>query len=251
MIGALCGGVLDLLLPRHCVVSGRALGPHESGCVAPEVLRGAHLTGQDYCSRCGARQGLGVGVAERCARCDDFSEGFSCAAIAAVGDYEGALRELCIALKFAGRRDVASVLAPFMVQQCFDRGFADKVEAVVPVPLHAFRQWQRGYNQAELLATPLARALGKPLLKSVLKRSRATQAQSVLSAAQRSSNVKDAFSVRAHAQSRVSGRTLLLADDVMTTGATIKEAALTLKRAGAKAVYAVVVARSVVGADLA
>lgn len=249
MIGALIGGALDLLLPRHCVVSGRALLPEEAGCVAPEVLRHAVLTGQDYCSRCGARQGAGVGVIERCSRCEQFSEGFSCSEICAVGDYEGVLRELCIALKFNAERQVADVLAPYLVQLCFDRGFAAKIDAVVPMPLHALRRWQRGYNQAELLAAPLACSLGKPLWDDVLKRRRATGKQSDLSAAQRKANVEGAFELRSRAPALIEGKTLLLVDDVMTTGATLREAALTLKRGGAKAVLGAVVARSIVGAD--
>ncbi len=246
---SLVGGLLDLLLPRHCVVSGRPLGPDETSCVAPEILRQAVLTGQDYCSRCGARQGEGVGVVERCSRCEEFKEGFSCSEISAVGDYEGVLRELCIALKFHGERQVAHVLAPYMIQQVFDRGFARRVDAVVAMPLHALRQWKRGYNQAELIASPLAKAIEKPLWLHTLKRHRGTQKQSELSAAQRKANVDGAFEIRARRASSIEGKTLLLVDDVMTTGATIKEAALTLKRGGAKAVFAAVVARSTVGAD--
>lgn len=246
---ALVGGMLDLLLPRHCVVSGRPLAPDETACVAPEILRQAVLTGQDYCSRCGARQGDGVGVVERCSRCEEFKDGFSCTEICAVGDYEGVLRELCIALKFHGERDVARVLAPYLVQQCFDRGFAAKVDGVVPMPLHALRQWQRQFNQAELLAAPLAAQISKPLWNFVLKRRRGTRKQSELSAAQRKANVEGAFELRARGASLIEGKTLLLVDDVMTTGATLKEAALTLKRGGAKAVFAAVVARSMVGAD--
>ncbi len=249
MIGALVGGLLDVLLPRHCVVSGRPLAPDETACVAPEILRAAVLTAGDYCSRCGARQGDGVGVVERCGRCEEFKEGFSCSEICAVGDYEGVLRELCIALKFHGERSVAEVLSAYLVQQVFDRGFAARVDAVIPLPLHALRQWTRGYNQADLLAAPLARAIGKPLWREALKRKRGTQKQSELSAAQRKSNVEGAFEVRPRALKALEGKTLLLVDDVMTTGATLREAALTLKRAGAKAVYGAVVARSTVGAD--
>jgi ComF family protein len=249
MIGALWGGMLDVLLPRHCVVSGRPLAPDETACVAPEILRQAVLTAGDYCSRCGARQGEGVGVVERCGRCEEFKEGFSCNEICAVGDYEGVLRELCIALKFHGERRVADVLAPYIVQQTFDRGFATRIDAIVPMPLHALRQWQRGYNQAELLAAPLAKAIAKPLWLDALKRRRGTKKQSELSAAQRKANVEGAFEVRPRAVKTLEGKTILLVDDVMTTGATLREAALSLKRAGAKAVLGAVVARSTVGAD--
>jgi ComF family protein len=248
MIGLL-SGLLDLVLPRHCLVSGRPLQCEEPGCVAPEVLRQAKLTGADYCSRCGARAGEGVGVIRGCGRCEDFREGFSCAEICSAGDYEGVLRELCIALKFRGERQAAPLLAQFVIQQVFDRGFAPRVDAVVVVPLHALRQWRRGFNQTELMAVSVARALEKPLWASALKRTRGTRPQSELSAAQRKSNVEGAMAVRRKFARRVEGKSLLLLDDVMTTGATLREAALVLKRAGAKAVYGAVVARSTVGAD--
>ena len=83
----------------------------------------------------------------------------------------------------------------------------------------------------------------------MLKRRRATGKQSELSAAQRKANVEGAFELRSRAPALIEGKTLLLVDDVMTTGATLREAALTLKRGGAKAVMGAVVARSIVGAD--
>lgn len=249
MIGTLAQGMLDLLLPPHCVISGRPLTHEESGCVAPEVLRQAKLTSGDYCSRCGARQGEGVGVIHTCGRCEEFKEGFGTREICAVGDYEGVLRGLCLALKFAGERAAAAPLSQYLIQQVFDRGLSEKVDAVVPVPLHPLRRFQRGYNQAELLARPLARALGKPLWNDVLRRRRRTQAQSELSAAQRRSNVEDAFEVRPRAVARLEDRSLLLVDDVMTTGATLAACAKALKRAGAKSVLGAVIARSTVGMD--
>ncbi|KAA0213499.1 ComF family protein [bacterium] len=249
MIGALAMGLLDLLLPRHCVVSGRPLAHDEPGCVAPEVLRQAKLTAGDYCSRCGARQGEGIGAIHGCGRCEEFKEGFGTREVCAVGDYEGVLQSLCLALKFGGERAAAAPLSHYLIQLVFDRGLADKVDAVVPVPLHPLRQYQRGYNQAELLARPLARALSKPLWNDVLRRRRRTKAQSELSAAQRRSNVEDAFEVRPRRAARVEGRSLLVVDDVMTTGATLAACAKALKRAGAKAVLGAVIARSTVGAD--
>lgn len=249
MIGALWGGLVDLLLPRHCVVSGRPLLTDESGCVAPELLRQARLTGADYCSRCGAIQGPGVGVTHGCGRCVEFREGFGTSEICSVGDYDGVLRELCIALKFNGERAAAAPLSQYLIQQVFDRGFGAKVDAVVPVPLHALRQWKRGYNQSALLAAPVAVALGKPCLEYALKRKRQTLSQSELSAAQRKANVEGAFELRTGMADKIEGKTLLLVDDVMTTGATLAQAARELKKGGAKAVFAGVIARSMVGSD--
>lgn len=241
-------GLLDLTLPRHCAVSGRPLIAGEDGAVAPEVLREIELAGGDYCSRCGAPQGRGVGVIRDCLSCRDYREGFGTRGVIAAGRYEGTLKEVCLALKFGGERRLAEPLAAWLAQLAFDRGVADKIELVVPMPLHPYRRLSRGYNQAELIAKPLAQALAKPLF-DVLRRVEKTQRQATLSAAQRKGNVEGAFEVRAGRMSDIEGKLVLLVDDVMTTGATLGAAARTLKKAGAKGVYGAVAARAALGAD--
>jgi ComF family protein len=242
---ALTTGLLDLILPRHCAVSGRPLMGDETGAVAPEVLREVKVAGADYCTRCGATQGSGVGVIRECLSCRDYHDGFGTREVVAVGDYEGVLKEMCLALKFGGERRVAEPLAAWLAQLCFDRGIAGKVDIVVPMPLHIIRFFRRGYNQAGLIATRLAAALDRPLAAEILRRVSATSRQATLSAAQRKGNVEDAFEASA-----IDAKVVLLVDDVMTTGATIHSAARALKKAGAKAVYAAVAARASLGADI-
>ena len=114
-------------------------------------------------------------------------------------------------------------------------------EAIVPVPLHWRRQTARGYNQAERLARPLARRLGRPLV-TPLRRTRATPPQTRLERARRRANLRRAF--RCRRPSAVRGRAILLVDDVTTTGATLAEAAAALRRAGASSVTALAAART-------
>jgi ComF family protein len=111
-------------------------------------------------------------------------------------------------------------------------------DLVTAVPLHWRRQWQRGFNQSELLAKAMARARGIPAMK-VLRRGSATRAQAGLSNAQRRENVTGAF----RARRRVNGMRILLIDDVMTTGATAGACARALKKAGAKSVSLAALAR--------
>ena len=111
-------------------------------------------------------------------------------------------------------------------------------DAVVPLPLHRGRRWQRGFNQAELVAAALARQWHLPLLAGALTKTRATAQQVGLSRRERLRNVAGVFAARHD----VARRSIVLIDDVLTTGATVRAAAQALMAAGARAVYVVVVA---------
>lgn len=117
---------------------------------------------------------------------------------------------------------------------------ADRPDALVPVPLHAARLRERGYDQALELARPLARALGLPLRNDLLRRRKATTPQSRLDAAARRHNLRGAFEAR---PGRPLPAHVALFDDVMTTGATLQAAATALRRAGVRRVDAWVCAR--------
>ncbi len=163
-----------------------------------------------------------------------------------VGPFEDVLRDVLHGLKFQGRRTLAVHLQPLLRDAA--RDMLQNVDAVVPVPLHPWRQWQRGYNQAELLAATLG-----PPVWNVLCRRRATPPQTSLDADARRANVRHAFAVggwtpgtAARAKRRVHGRTLALVDDVLTTGATMEACARVLLDAGAREVGAVTVARTVI-----
>ncbi|HWQ55631.1 MAG TPA: ComF family protein [Bryobacteraceae bacterium] len=115
-----------------------------------------------------------------------------------------------------------------------------RFDLVVPVPLHWRRRWSRGFNQSELLAQDMARRCGIPV-QNIVRRTRATDVQAGLSNSRRRRNVADAFRVKA--REAVAGRRILLVDDVMTTGATASACAAVLKRAGAKSVALLALAR--------
>jgi len=116
----------------------------------------------------------------------------------------------------------------------------------VPVPLHPLRLWTRRYNQSAVLASRLARRLGKDFAPLVLERRRATPSQGKMpSADARRRNMAGAFRVPEHARDAVRGRNILLIDDVFTTGATLDSCARALKRAGAGRVDALTLARAV------
>ncbi|QIL21659.1 ComF family protein [Thermomonas sp. HDW16] len=152
-------------------------------------------------------------------------------------DYAFPLDRLLPRLKFHGDFAVGRVLAHCMVER---QSTLPRPDAVVPVPLHRARLRQRGYDQALELARPLAHALRLPLLHNGLQRTKATTAQSRLDAETRQHNLHRAFRVTTHAELPAH---LVLVDDVMTTGATLRAAAAALRQAGVQRVTAWVCAR--------
>ena len=119
------------------------------------------------------------------------------------------------------------------------------LDLIVPVPLHRRRLAGRGFNQSALMARRLSRLLGRPWTPAALSRARDTPSQGGLSRAARMENMKGAFVVPPRKRRYVSGRSLLLVDDVWTTGATCRACAAALRRAGAAAVTAFTICRVV------
>jgi ComF family protein len=156
----------------------------------------------------------------------------------AVYEYGGQVAVALRRLKFQGRSDIAKSLRPLLVHAF--AASAQRADIAIPVPLHRRRLATRGYNQAQRLLLPLARACRIPVARSVLCRMQHTQPQAQLSARARSANLQDAF----EAKSSIRGKRILLCDDVRTTGSTLDSAARALRRAGATEVHAFVVARA-------
>lgn len=194
------------------------------------------FTASTYCPQCGRDASLYAVLNGRCPEC--VSSEYSFDGIARAGVYGGSLARMIVSFKTADRTDL-DIHFRLMASAAFGAtSFADQIECFVPVPLHWTRRLTRGYNHAELIA----RMLSNPEVRvsTDLVRIRRTKIQPGLSPAQRAANVKGAFAVRCHHPFH--GRTVCLVDDVKTTGATLNECAATLKAAGARNVYAFVLA---------
>lgn len=155
--------------------------------------------------------------------------------------YGDVSRELVLGLKYQGRRDGLVLLAGWMAAA--GKPLLEEADLIVPVPLHYLRLVRRGFNQSGWLAAAVARSSGVKLSVDALKRVRATPIQGGLSATGRRRNVQGAFRVRGTAKGRLRGARVLLVDDVLTTGATAEACAMALKRAGARCVDVLTLAR--------
>nr|CAA9253159.1 Competence protein F homolog, phosphoribosyltransferase domain; protein YhgH required for utilization of DNA as sole source of carbon and energy [uncultured Armatimonadetes bacterium] len=223
-------GVLDLVYPPHCLVCERhARPPLCEDCTAhfapiPEPV----------CAVCG-RPVEGDAPCRHCAGAPEAGGwGFDTARGAAI--YEGALRHAIHRFKYGRMESLGEPLGAYLA----NRLVADALlsppppDLVIPVPIHASRERRRGFNQANVLAAPVAEMLGVPLRPGLLVRTRKTPPQVGLAPEARRSNLADAFTVPG--ASELAGRRVLLIDDVFTTGSTVSACARALKEAGAASV---------------
>ncbi|MCX8023574.1 MAG: ComF family protein [Thermanaerothrix sp.] len=158
--------------------------------------------------------------------------------------YQGPLRKAVHGLKYHRNLALGDYFAPALIEVFLAQKW--DIDLIIPVPLSPNRRRQRGYNQAEILATPLALAIQKPLASRALIKRRETPSQVGQSASERQENIRDAFI--AYPRS-VSSHRILLIDDVITTGATMSACAEALLKAGASAVFGLTLARALPHAD--
>jgi len=232
--------LLDLLFPARCQSCGR-FGPELLCADCRSALR---PISPPFCLRCGLPFDPLAKGGELCAGCRGRSRWpYRWARSAAY--YQGPLREAIINFKFHRRRVLAGPLAELMLAAVerwqaawLPESEPDHWEVLCPVPLHPWREQARGFNQCELLCRRLGEAWGLPVEK-LLVRSRETQPQVDLPGEARRGNVRGAFVPAS--EGRVQGRSILVVDDLWTTGSTLVECARALR--GAEAVYLFSLAR--------
>ncbi|NBT12662.1 MAG: ComF family protein [Planctomycetia bacterium] len=226
------GDGADLLLPRSCRLC-RAEGDLPGHGFCAECARELVVDGA-RCPRCGEPAAAAVPTCPACRRSPTPWAG-----LVFLGGYDGRLREAILRIKRPGAEDLAQGLGMLLVDKHRAALEAARCDAVVPVPMHWWRRATRGTSAAEEIARAVGRTLRLPVV-SALVRARATPMQNALPPEDRPANVADAFRGRGG----VSGRRVLLIDDVFTTGATLAACAASLRAAGAAATFGAAVARA-------
>ncbi len=237
----------SLLAPRLCLACGRALPPEplrsfEDALCAPcraglrPIARG--------CRGCGRDLGPHAAPRPRCAACRRAPRR-ALATTTALLRYRGPARALLRRLKYHGCEELAAPLGEQLArafEAAAPEATADPALVVVPIPLHPWRRWRRGFNQAEAIARGVARALERPVAEP-LRRERATRPLYGVRREARASVVEHAFALARGGRDVVAGRPVALVDDIRTSGATLQAAAAVLRAAGAREVHGLAVAR--------
>lgn len=227
--------VADLVFPPRCPLCGEGLAMQVGLCAA--CWSELAIPGEPCCGKCQRPFGGGVPDGAICAPC--LADPPRHDGIAAGTLYNDASRRLVLAFKHGRRIALAPMLARLM---------AAKLEAgpdwlVVPVPLHRWRLWRRGFNQAALLAREIAREKGAALLVDGLRRSKPTPVLGGLGRSARARALSGAIAVDPRRAGRIKGAKVVLVDDVLTSGATSSVCVSALKRAGAERVVVCCFAR--------
>jgi len=192
---------------------------------------------RNSCSGCGKF----LGQEGACYGCASRGAGFP-EKVLALGPYQGQLREALHRFKYSGEKRIGKFLADLLLEgPALD---LVRPDLIVPVPLHPGRLRQRGYNQALVLAERLALGLGIPLGKDILFRTAATHPQASLQREARRSNLVNAFEVRQ--TERLKGKSILLVDDIITTGSTLEACGQALRQGEIRSLQAICVAAGVV-----
>lgn len=226
--------MLDYALPPRCAGCGDVI--EDAGAFCPPCWNSMEWLGSAGCQRCGLP--LLATEADSCGRC--LADPPRLDRIRAAVSYDELPRSIALKLKYGRKVGLARTMARYMVPL---KGEWDDDALLVPVPLHRWRLWSRGFNQSALVARELGRAWRLPAEPGVLQRVKMTRPLKGLSLSQRRRTVAGAF--RATNSNRLAGRTVVLIDDVLTTGSTAEACAKALHQAGATRVELICWARVV------
>ena len=240
MLKRLIGGLVDIVYPKTCLAcKGKIKASSVNELVCAQCWGSIKRNLPPFCHSCGRQLEKKNFSKNICPVCQKTQLHFDRAYAPCV--YTGAIKELIHEFKYKNKDYLGPVLSRPMVD--FIREYnlpMDLIDFIIPMPLHKTKMREREFNQAEILSKHIAGEFKKDVFTDILVRHRSTKTQTDLEINDRFQNVKGSFSVTTQAD--IKGKRLLLIDDVLTTGATSSEAALSLKNAGASIVFVLTLA---------
>jgi ComF family protein len=232
--------LIDFFFPPRCPSCGETIGESEPYPICSSCFGQIKMIFHPMCPRCGIGFATDVGEDHFCSDCLQDCGHFTKAR--SLAHYEGLMADLISRFKYRGSARLAAPLSHLLAEYTDGDFSFCNYSLIMPVPLHPRRLRQRGYNQSLLLARTVSRKHSIPLDYTSLRRIRPTQPQTELSGPQRQKNVHGAFAVRK--KEAVAEKTILLIDDVFTTGATVEECARALLKSGSKRVDVLTLVRA-------
>ncbi|MCX5783551.1 MAG: ComF family protein [Elusimicrobia bacterium] len=231
--------LLHIIFPRTCFCCLADLKFGQDGPLCPSCKNGLKLLPELHCVRCGV---MLSGGGAHCFHCrGSKAVRYKCKVIRSAFVFTPQIRAVIHGLKYRNKTYLAQYLAKHLLDTFLLYDELHDCQCLIPVPLSAGKFRQRGFNQSELLARELAKLSGAPMLSDALEKIKNTTSQASLNREQRLENVSDAFCVAK--PELIKGKIILLIDDVATTGSTLEACAIALRKAGAKSVKALTVAR--------
>lgn len=233
------GMALNTILPPRCVLSGDMVD--QQGMISPQSWAQLDFIHDPLCQSCGAPFGYEVQQGAHCASCIDYPPPFDSARAAL--KYNDASRNLVLGFKHADKTHGALAFVPWL--KTAGRDMLSSADALIPVPLHRWRLLKRRYNQSAIIGHYLSKDTKIPMLHDALIRTRYTPVQGHMSHDERRKNVRKAFIANPVHEDDIKDKTLVLIDDVYTTGSTVKECTKALRKAGAKKIHILTLTRTV------
>lgn len=233
--------ILNFILPPRCICCSKILGEQDGVCI--DCFNKINFISKPFCKKCGIPLNIDKISQEKdlfCGKCIADKKPFFRMQRTAIF-YDDFSKNIILAFKFLDKTENAKILSSFMYSAGKDI-FNEGVDVIVPIPLHFKRLLSRKYNQSALLAKNLGKMSGIKVDYCSVNRIKNNKPQVNFSGRARISNVRNVFEVRNN--KNIKGKRILLVDDVYTTGSTMKECAKTLRKAGAKSVDFITVART-------
>lgn len=222
--------LVELLFPRRCPVCDKPVDKM-GNYICMKCQNKIKYVKSSYCLKCG--KSLKDDMSEVCEDCSNSSHVFDRGR--ALYEYDS-IKEAVYRFKYENRREYADFFGKQLAEKLGDEMKVWNADAIVPVPLYKDKEKMRGYNQAALIARILGKELNIPVLENFIFRIKSTVPQKELIGKERQNNLKNAFKI---GQNDVKLKTIIVVDDVYTTGATMDEIAQCLKSAGIHRVYCV------------